>query len=38
MVVFDELRHRGITGEDRDDVLDALSIIESEAIKELTKG
>ncbi len=38
VVVFDELRHRGITGEDRDDVLDALSIIESEAIKELTKG
>lgn len=37
VVVFDELRHRGITGEDRDDLLDALSVIEAEAIKHLTK-
>lgn len=38
VVVFDELRHLGITGEDRDDLLDALAIIETEAVKQLTKG
>lgn len=37
VVVFDELRHLGITGEARDDIMDALTVIEAEAIKHLTQ-
>lgn len=36
-VVFNELEHRGITGEDRDDTLDALRVIEVEALKQLAR-
>lgn len=37
-VVYDELRHRGIEGEARDDTMHMLRIIESAAIHELTEG
>lgn len=36
-VVFDELRHRGIVGEDRDTTLHYLRVVESEAIRQITE-
>lgn len=37
-VVFQYLEHRGVTGEDRDDVLDCLQVIEVEAMAKITRS
>lgn len=37
-VVFDLLRHRNIQGDDRDDLMYKLRIIEAEALKHINKG
>lgn len=38
VVVFAELEHRGITGEDRDDTINALRVVEAAAIKILMRA
>lgn len=37
-VVFPELEHRGITGEDRDDTMNAIRVVEAAAITQLTRS
>ncbi|MBD4920667.1 hypothetical protein GUF71_21670 [Xanthomonas citri pv. citri] len=37
LVVFDVLRHKGITGEDRDDLMRWLSVAETAALGQLAK-
>lgn len=37
VVVFDEMRHRGVEGAERDEMMHQLRVIESAALKELTE-
>lgn len=37
-VVFNEMAHAGITGEERDEVMDALAVIETAAMKHINES